>query len=77
MKQLKKFLLKLSWLFICLCAVNGQDTLFVHETSYDIVLPQSLSNTIEISDMNNDNVNDDNYDMNKYADIQLTWDAKQ
>ena len=58
MKQLKKFLLKLSWLFVGFCAINAQDTLFVHEPNYDIVLPQSLSNTIEISDMNNDNVND-------------------
>ena len=48
MKQLKKFLLLFSWLFIGHYTVNGQDTLFVHEPSYDIALPQSLSNTKKI-----------------------------
>ena len=70
MKQLKKFLLKLSWLFIGLCATNAQETLFVYEPSYDIALPQSLSNTIEISDMNNDNVNDiiiSGYDSSRFG----------
>ena len=58
MKQYKISLLKLSLIWTVFSFLEAQDSLFIYEESFSSVFPQSLSNSIEIVDLNNDNIND-------------------
>ena len=70
MKQSIRFLLTIGLMLVGICISNAQDTLFIHEEGFDSVLPQSLSNSIEIADINNDNINDiiiSGYDSSRFG----------
>ena len=58
MKQYKISLLKLSLIWMVFSFSEAQDSLFIYEESLSSAFPQSLSNSIEIVDINNDNIND-------------------
>ena len=69
MKQFIRFLLKINLMFM-VCISIAQDSLFIYEDRFDSALPQSLSNSIEITDVNNDNINDiiiSGYDSSRFG----------
>ena len=58
MRASSRLLLK-TILFLGLIRIlSSQENIFTYQPDYDLALPQSLSNSIEITDVNNDNIND-------------------
>ena len=58
MRASSRLLLK-TILFLGLFRIlSSQENIFTYQPDYDLALPQSLSNSIEITDVNNDNIND-------------------
>ena len=58
MRASSRLLLKTVLLLGSICILSAQENIFTYQPDYDSILPQALSNSIEITDVNNDNIND-------------------
>ena len=59
MRASSRLLLQTILLLGSICILSSQENVFTYQPDYDLVLPQSLSNSIEIADVNNDGVIDE------------------